>query len=94
MAALLTPSIMGQGPHAKLLECLEEWYVGNYDSEQFYKLFNLEDCDYVKFLFKEMINIFQLEQMMEWNAALKESKVQNGKKERQNLQPHEQWKIR
>ena len=68
---------MGQGPHTELLECLDEWYVGDYDSEQFYKLFNLEECNYIEFLFKEMINIFHLKQMMEWNAALKESKHQS-----------------
>ena len=76
-AAPLTASIMGLRPHTKLLECLEEWYVGDYDSEEFFRLFNLEECDYIEFLYRKMSKIFQLEQMMEWNAVLNESKLQS-----------------
>ena len=66
---------MGLGLHTKLLERLNKWYVSDYDSEEFYRLFTLEECHYVEFTFREMEEIFQLEQMMEWNAALKENKV-------------------
>ena len=68
---------MGIGPHTELLQCLQQWYVGDYDSEEFYGLFNLDDCEYVEFTFREMTEIFELEQMREWNAALNESKHQS-----------------
>ena len=44
---------------------------------EFYKLFNLEVCNYIEFPFKEMINIFSLNQMMQWHSALKGSKHQS-----------------
>ena len=60
--------------HTELLKRLEHWFIGDYESEEFYKLFNLEECDYVEFSFKEMNNIFYLEQMTQWAAPLEGSK--------------------
>ena len=34
-------------------------------------------CDFIKFPFKEMINNFSLNQMMQWHSALKGSKCQS-----------------
>ena len=67
---------MGIGPHTELLQRLQQWYVGDYHSEEFYGLFNLDACEYVEFTYREMTEIFELEQMREWNAALNESKHQ------------------
>ena len=60
--------------HTELLKHLEHWFIGDYESEDFYKLFNLEECDYMEFPFKEMNNIFYLEQMTQWAAPLEGSK--------------------
>ena len=68
---------MGKAPHTELLDCLQEWYVSDYDSEEFYGLFNLDACEYIKFLYREMTEIFELQQMREWTAALNESKHQS-----------------
>ena len=65
---------MGKGPHTELLERLQGLYVGDYNCEEFYGLFNLDACEYVEFTYREMTEIFELEQMREWNAALNESK--------------------
>ena len=74
---LLIPSIMAHWPHTELLDHLTNWFVGDYKCEEFYKLFNLEVCDYVKLPFKEMINIFSLDPLMQWHSALKGSKRQS-----------------
>ena len=66
---------MGIGPHTELLQCLQQWYVSDYNAEHFYDLFNLDACEYVEFTYKEVTKIFQLDQMTEWSAALNEKRI-------------------
>ena len=64
---------MADHHHTNLCAHLSAWYVGDCDSDEFYGVFNLVTCDYVKFLFKEMKHIFFPERMQQWCSVLKGS---------------------
>ena len=65
--------IMADDIHTQLCSCLENWYVGNCNSDVMsftHTSIWRQVCNYVEFSYKKMKGIFFLDQMKEWHSML------------------------